>query len=82
MTRGSRKPKEGTWACEKQSGNTSYRNLTMFCHQQDFLVRMSDKEDQPFVIFSKETLEEDKEQEAFKMAENSEKSLLWTPLNT
>lgn len=54
----------------------------MFCHQQDFLVRMSDKEDQPFVIFSKETLEEDKEQEAFKMAENSEKSLLWTPLNT
>ena len=65
-----------------QDQNRSYRNVTMFCHQQDLLLRMSDQEDKPFVIFSKDTLQEDKDREPYKMAEDSEKSLCWTPLNT
>ncbi len=54
----------------------------MFCHQQDLLLRMNNQEDKPFVIFNKDTLKEDEDREPYKMAEDSERSLCWTPLNT
>ena len=54
----------------------------MFCHKQDLLMRMSDQEDKPFVIFNKENVKEDTEREPYKMAADSERSLCWTPLDT
>jgi hypothetical protein len=54
----------------------------MLCYGSDFLVRTSSKPEVPFVIFSKETLKEDPDEEPYSMHPESERSLLWTPEET
>ena len=58
LSRGSKAPESCEWSCMNQDDDTSYRQLTMFCHQGQLLVRMEQNPDAAFVRFDTETLKQ------------------------
>ena len=48
LSRGSKAVNQGTWECEHQDMNTSYKEMSMVCHAGLLLVRHKDAPDVPF----------------------------------